>query len=142
MSKNQARAFAVSIKALLAEDRRSEAIASFYASAGVRPELAADMSRDPRRVAMAQTMRHDFEIMGELSRGGVIPEDTVRGIRAPTLVLAGGASPDFFRETAARIAELLPDGRLAVLDGQDHAAAAGAVAPAIARFLARKMAAV
>ncbi len=49
-------------------------------------------------------------------------------------MLAGGASPDFFRDTAARIAALLPDGKHTVLDGQDHGASAGVVAPVVAAF--------
>jgi len=54
-------------------------------------------------------MPHDFEVMGDSSRGGTIPEDMVRGaISIPTLVIAGGASPDFFRDTATRIAETMP----------------------------------
>jgi hypothetical protein len=50
-------------------------------------------------------------------------------------VLAGATSPDFFREAADRLVELLPDGRLAVLDGHDHGAPAEVVAPVVAEFL-------
>jgi pimeloyl-ACP methyl ester carboxylesterase len=86
--------------------------------------------------AVAHTMPYDFEVMGHTSRGGVIPEDLVRSIRMPTLVLAGTASPDFFRDTAIRLAGLLPDGRYSVLEGQDHGAPADVVAPVVAAFLA------
>jgi pimeloyl-ACP methyl ester carboxylesterase len=34
----------------------------------------------------------------------------------PTLVLSGGTSPDFFRDTATRIAELLPNAQHEVLE--------------------------
>jgi hypothetical protein len=51
-------------------------------------------------------------------------------------VIAGGASPDFFRHTAARIAEILPNGELTVLEGQDHDAPPEVVAPPVAAFLA------
>ena len=50
-------------------------------------------------------------------------------------MISGGASPDFFRDTTARIAEILPDGTLAVLEGQDHDAPAEVVAPVVAEFL-------
>jgi pimeloyl-ACP methyl ester carboxylesterase len=53
-----------------------------------------------------------------------------------TLVISGSASPGFFRETAARIAELLPNGRHIVLEGQGHGASASAVAPVVAEFVA------
>ena len=85
--------------------------------------------------AVAPTMPYDFEIMGDFS-GGTIPEAIVRAITIPTLVIAGGASPDFFRDAATRIAALLPDGRHTVLEGQDHGAPADVVAPVVAAFLA------
>ena len=50
--------------------------------------------------------------------------------------MAGGASPDFFRDTAARVAAILPNGAQRVLPGQDHAGPAEIVAPAVADFLA------
>ena len=77
-------------------------------------------------------MTHDVEVMGDFDQGGTVPEDLVRSVGVPTLVLAGGASPDFFRATATRLAELLPRGTLRVLAGQHHGAAAAVVAPAVA----------
>jgi pimeloyl-ACP methyl ester carboxylesterase len=65
----------------------------------------------------------------------VIPEELVRAVTMPTLVIAGGASPEFFRDTAARIAELLPNGTHTVMEGQDHGAPADVVAPVVAAFL-------
>jgi pimeloyl-ACP methyl ester carboxylesterase len=53
-----------------------------------------------------------------------------------TRLITGGASPDFFRDTARRIAELLPHAEHTVLDGQDHAAPAEVVAPVVTAFLA------
>lgn len=93
------------------------------------------MSGDPAILALAATMPHDIAVMGEIDRGSIIPDDLVRRVAIPTLVLAGGASPDFFRDTAARIAELLPDATYTVLDGQDHGADARVIAPVIGAFL-------
>jgi pimeloyl-ACP methyl ester carboxylesterase len=53
----------------------------------------------------------------------------------PTLVISGSASPAFFQDTAARVAELLPNGEHIVLEGQDHDASADAVAPVVAEFI-------
>lgn len=50
--------------------------------------------------------------------------------------LSGSASPGFFQETAARIAELLPNGQHLVLERQDHGASADAVAPVVAECVA------
>lgn len=93
------------------------------------------MSNDATMRALAPTMPYDFEVMGDI-HGGTIPEDLVRVITMPTLVISGGASPDFFRDTAARIAEVLPDGQHTTLEGQDHGAPAHVVAPVVAQFIA------
>ena len=49
-------------------------------------------------------------------------------------MLVGGASPPFFRDAAAQIVQLLPNGTSASLDGQDHDAPAAVVAPVVADF--------
>jgi len=134
-SRRSARELAESVRAALAEDRRADAVKLFLTATGMPPEVAEGMSSDPKMHAVAPTMPYDFEIMGDYSRGGTIPEDLVRAIEIPTLVIAGGASPDFFRDTAARIAEVLPNGTYTVLEGQDHGAPADVVAPAVAEFL-------
>ncbi|MFD0854917.1 alpha/beta fold hydrolase, partial [Actinomadura adrarensis] len=59
----------------------------------------------------------------------------VRAITVPTLLLAGDAGPDFFRDTATRLTALLPDGRYTLLKGADHAAPPELVAPAVTAFL-------
>jgi pimeloyl-ACP methyl ester carboxylesterase len=115
--------------------RPADAISGFMTAAGVPPDMVEGMVSDPSILAMAPTMRYDIEVMGELRRGGTVPEDLVRAITVPTLVIAGGASPDFFRDTASRIAKLLPGSTYVVLDGQDHGASPDVVAPVVARFV-------
>jgi pimeloyl-ACP methyl ester carboxylesterase len=135
-STRHARELAEDVRAAIAEDRRADAIALFLTSMGMPPEMVAGQSGDPAMLAVAPTMPNDFEVMGDFTRGGAIPEELVRGVGIPALVIAGGASPDFFRDTAARLAELLPDARHEVLEGQHHGAPADVVAPVVARFLA------
>ena len=79
-------------------------------------------------------MPYDFEVMGD-PQGGTIPEDLVRSVLTPTLVLVGSASPEFFMDTALQMADLLPNGSNLVLDGQDHGAPPEAVAPVVADYL-------
>ncbi|HMJ12608.1 MAG TPA: alpha/beta hydrolase [Polyangiaceae bacterium] len=134
-SKQSARELAEQVRAALAAERRGDAIELFFAATGMSAEMASEMSSDPALRKMAPTMSYDFEVMGE-SRGGTIPKELVRAIRVPTLVLAGGASPEFFRDIASQVAELLPNGTLSVLEDQDHAAPAEVVAPVVARFCA------
>src|SRR5207245_10311982 len=47
-------------------------------------------------------------------------------VASPTLVVSGGASPPFMSDTARKIAEVMPDARLLVLEGQARCAARGA----------------
>lgn len=126
---------ASSVVSELDAGRAAAAIEVFMSAAGVPPDAVAAMTADPRLVAMAHTMRYDIEVMGELTSGGALPEDEVAAIGVPTLVLAGGASPDFFRDTAARIANRLRDGRLQTLAGEAHEPTPAVVAAAVEAFL-------
>lgn len=119
-----AKELAEGVQAALDDDRPGEAIRLFLGG----------MDDDPKMLALAPTMPYDLEVMGDFD-GGRIPEDVVRTVTVPTLVLAGGASPDFFRAATDRITALLPDGALRVIDGADHGAPADVVAPVVAEFL-------
>ncbi len=134
-STTAAEGLARSVVAELDAGRGASAIEVFMSAAGVPPDTVASMSADPRLVAMAHTMRYDIEVMGELTSGGALPEDEVGAIGVPTLVLAGSASPDFFRDTASRIADRLRDGRLQILQGEGHEPTPALVASAVEAFL-------
>jgi pimeloyl-ACP methyl ester carboxylesterase len=133
-SKRRARELAANVQRAIAEDRRAAAIKLFLTASGMPAEMAYGASKDPKMLAVAPTMPYDLEVMGD-SQGGTIPADLVRTISIPTLVIAGGASSEFFRDTAARIAEILPSGKYVVLEGQNHGAPADVVAPVVAEFL-------
>ncbi|MGH2775689.1 MAG: alpha/beta fold hydrolase [Actinomycetota bacterium] len=133
-SKRDARELAENVRAAIAQDRRADAIKLFLSASGMPSEMVEGMSNDPKMLAVAPTIPYDFEVMGDINRGGTIPKGLVRAISIPTLVIAGGASPDFFRDAAARIAELLPNGKYTVLGNQDHGAPADVVAPVVAGF--------
>lgn len=130
-----ARTLAEAVTAAVAEGRHGDAIRLFMADSGLPPEVVDGMATDPGLLALAPTMPYDHEVMGDAERGGTIPEALVRAVEVPTLVLAGGASAPFFRDTADRIVTMLPAGTLTVLEGQDHDAPADVVAPVVASFL-------
>ncbi|HEX2047646.1 MAG TPA: alpha/beta hydrolase [Acidimicrobiales bacterium] len=134
--KERARRLAEDIRTAVSEDRWADAVRLFLAASGVSAEMAEQAAADPGMQAVAHTMPYDFAVMGGRSRGGTIPEDLVRGVDVPTLVLAGTASPDFFRDTAVRLSGLLPNASYTVLEGQDHGAPADVVAPVVAEFVA------
>jgi pimeloyl-ACP methyl ester carboxylesterase len=124
------------IKTLLAEDRRGDAVAHILRGIGMPTELVNGMSRDPRALAMAHTMAYDSEIMGDISRGGTIPADLLDAVTIPTLVVCGGASPDWMIDVGRRLADGLPNGRYMTLEGQEHVVPPEALAPVLAEFLA------
>lgn len=136
-SRQAATELAEGIRAAIGEGRRGDAIKLFMADSGLPADVVEGMAGDPTMLALAPTMPYDLEVMGEFDRGGTLPEALVGAIGVPTLVVHGGASPDFFRSTAGRIADLLPQGEAAVLDGHGHDAPADVVAPVVADFLSR-----
>lgn len=133
-SQESARGLAEQIRATLDAGKGDAAVRLFFAATGMPDEMVDMLAGDPKRRALAHTMTNDFEVMGEFEGGG-IPEALVASIKAPTLVIAGSESPDFFRDTVQRLAKLLPNGWLTTLDGHDHGAPADAVAPVVASFL-------
>ena len=136
-SRRDARALADDVSAAIADDRRADAIKRFMRDTGMPADMLEGMSREPGMQAIAPTMVYDLEVMGDFT-GGSIPAAVVRAVDVPTLVVAGGASPDFFRDTAERLVALMHDATLAVLDGCDHSAPAEVVAPVVAEFFTRR----
>jgi pimeloyl-ACP methyl ester carboxylesterase len=124
------------ISALLADDRRGDAIRLFLGSMGMPPEVVDHLSQDPAMLANAPTILYDpFEVMSAESRGGKTPAEQAAGVTAPTLVLAGAASPEWMIDAARQVADALPRGRLGVLEGQDHVVPPELLAPVLAEFV-------
>jgi pimeloyl-ACP methyl ester carboxylesterase len=124
------------ISALLAQDRRGDAVALFLASMGLPPEVADAMSADPRMLANAPTILYDpFEVVSDHSRGGRSPAEQASGVTVPALVLVGGASPQFMIEASRQIADALPNGRVRVLEGQEHVVPPDVLAPVLTEFI-------
>ncbi len=125
---------AEAIKTLLEEGRRSDAVSHILNGIGVPQEMVDEMSHDERVVAMAHTLAYDSEIMGDIDRGGGIPTDLAGTVTIPALVLCGGASQAWMIDVGRQVADALPNGRLSVLEGQDHSASPEALAPVLTEF--------
>jgi pimeloyl-ACP methyl ester carboxylesterase len=128
------------IRTLLAEDRRDDALEYFWRSIGMPQEMVDEMRQTPRwaeLAAMAPTMAYDSEVMGDIGRGGAVPTDLAGRVRCETLVLVGGASPEWMIDVARQVAEAMPRGRYRVLEGQEHVVAPEILVPVLAQFLAR-----
>jgi pimeloyl-ACP methyl ester carboxylesterase len=115
-------------------DRRGDAVEYFMTEVVQLPREFVEQARQapwwPAQEAIAHTLAYDATIMGDYT----IPIDQVRSVQIPTVVLDGGASPDWMRMTARTIAETLPVGRHATLEGQQHNVDPTALAPVLKEF--------
>jgi pimeloyl-ACP methyl ester carboxylesterase len=121
---------------MIAEGRRSDAVEYFMSKVvGMPPEFVSESRSQPwwaATEALAHTLAYDATIMGDYS----LPTDRAASVKAPTIVIAGGGSPPFMRETAHALADALPDGQTRMLEGQDHNVAPEAIAPVLKEFFA------
>jgi pimeloyl-ACP methyl ester carboxylesterase len=125
------------LRTILAEGRRGDAAALFMTTVGMPEEMVEEMRGEPwwtRMEAVAPTLLYDSEVMGDISREGTIPTELLGAVGAPTLVLCGGASPGWMIDVGRQVAEGLPDGRIDVLEGQEHVVPPEMLAPVLAKF--------
>lgn len=119
---------------LVSAGRRGDAVEFFMAKVvGLPPEFVAFARTQPwwpAQEAIAHTLAYDATIMGDYS----LPTERVAAVAAPTIVIDGGASPAWMRETAQAITDILPDGQHRTLDGQEHNVAPEAIAPVLVEF--------
>ena len=139
-SQDEARRFAQGIRGLLAEDKRAEAIETWFRGTGMPDEMLEGMRETPGwpgLVALAPTLAYDSAVMGDIENGGAVPEEVAARATRPGLVLVGGDSPPFMMKVSLRLANLLPEGNHRVLEGQGHVVAPEVVAAVVAEFLPR-----
>ncbi|TYB41340.1 alpha/beta fold hydrolase [Actinomadura chibensis] len=134
----RARAYHTDLTGLLADGRRGDAVALFMTAVGM-PEDAVRQMRGapmwPALEALAPSLAYDSAVMDDAGSGGAVPEEVLRRVTVPALVLDGGDSPAWMRDIAARTAALLPAGTHRTLPGQTHDVAPDAVAPVLSAFL-------
>ncbi|MGR7023148.1 alpha/beta fold hydrolase [Geodermatophilus sp. URMC 62] len=136
--REEARTFAVSVRDLLAAGQPDEAVDRWCRGTGMPGEVVDAMRSTPRwadLVAIAPTLAYDMAVLGSAETGGAVPEDVAARAARPGLVVVGGQSPPFMREVAGRLADLLPAGRLRVLEGHGHVVPPEVLAPLVAEFL-------
>lgn len=64
--------------------------------------------------------------------GGTFPAELAAKVSVPALVLVGGASPGSMIDAGRQVAEALPQGRLRVLEGQEHVVPPEVLTPVLA----------
>jgi len=121
---------------MIAAGRRGDAVEFFMAKVvGLPPDFVAYARTQPfwqEQEALAHTLAYDATVMGDYS----LPVERAAALTAPTLVMAGGASFPFMRETAQALAEVIPDAQTRILDDQEHNVAPEALAAVLEEFFA------
>jgi pimeloyl-ACP methyl ester carboxylesterase len=130
----QLREYVQSLEALLAEGRRSDALALFMQLAGSSEEEIEEARNSdlwPGLEAIAHTLAYDAAVLGD----GRPPAARLATIRQPTLVATGGSVPFFEQAADAVVASLRQAARL-TLHGQAHEVDPEVIAPELVRFFA------
>jgi hypothetical protein len=68
--------------------------------------------------------------MGDYS----LPKERAASIKVPTLVLDGGASFDWIRDTERKLATIIPNAQHRTLEGQTHDVSPDVMGPALVEF--------
>ena len=103
--------------------------------AAIQPRRKSPTAGGPywqRQEALAHTLVYDTILLGD----GSLPVERAAAVTAPTLVITGGASFPFMRETARALADVIPDARHRTLEGQEHNVDPEALAPVLEEFFA------
>ncbi len=127
---------------LVAAGRRSEAVAYFMTEGLLVPaEQLAQMQKAPfwpASEAMAHTLVYDNTIVADTMTGKPLSKDQWATVTMPTLVMDGGASPEYMHNGAQALVAALPNAQHHRFPGQGHGAANQVLVPVLEDFLKQK----
>jgi predicted ATPase/DNA-binding SARP family transcriptional activator len=127
--------FADRLRELVAEDRYGDATELFLTTAVEMPaEVVAPMRSAPmwkELEALAPTTAYDVILMGDFR----IPPHWASAVTVPTLVVDGGESLQWRRNTAQAVADMVPRGRRVTMDGHPHDVNPEVLGPIVEAFL-------
>jgi len=121
------------IDELVKTGQPGDAASYFLSAIGTPPKALEEMKSSPAWDAMKKmdfTLAYDYQVLGD----GDVPENVVKAITVPTLVMNGEKSMGFMNASAARMASLIPNARHTTLEGQAHSAAAETMVPLLTEF--------
>lgn len=126
------------MQAFVDDGHRGDAVRLFMRTVGVPAPFIALMRFMPvwkKLTGVAHTLPYDLSFLVEHQQGKAIPSGYYGDVAAETLVLAGGKSPEWMRNSQAAIADAVPRARLDTLAGQTHMVKSKVVAPVLTAFL-------
>lgn len=118
---------------LIKNGKPGDAAAFFLTQIGTPAEALEKMKSSPAWRTFEKidfTLAYDYEVLGD----GAIPDEVVKTITIPPLVMVGEKGMDFINATAGQLAKLMPDASHKILKGQMHQPKAEAVAPVLIEF--------
>jgi pimeloyl-ACP methyl ester carboxylesterase len=125
------------LQGMVAADRRSDAIRLFMRQGvGVPAVFVAMMRIMPawsKLKAVAPTIIYDAAIVNDYRKGEPLPSDRWTSVTMPTLVAAGGKSPEWMRNAMRELADVL-NAEHRTLEGQTHIVKPEALAPVLVDF--------
>lgn len=115
------------ISALVAQDRRNDAVKLFFTKGIGIPGPGVTLMRFlmpgwSKMTAMAQTAPYDLAVLSGTQTGQPLPPKRWSSIQAPVLVAVGGRSEPFFHSGAKALTEILPHAEYRLLKGMNHGA--------------------
>lgn len=122
---------------LIARNKRSDAVILFMRTVGA-PAIIANLMRFtpmwPKLTAIAHTLPYDFRVLGDTGSGKPLPKNRWANVTMPTLVMDGGKSPEYMRNSQRALADVLPNSQFRTLEGQTHMLKPEALVPALKEF--------
>lgn len=126
------------LQGLVASDSRSDALRLFMREGvGLPAVFVALMRLMPawsKLKAVAHTLPYDATLVNDYQKGQPLPPERWAAATMPTLVAAGGKSPDWMRHAMKDLADVLPNAKHRTLEGQTHIVKAEALAPVLVEF--------
>jgi pimeloyl-ACP methyl ester carboxylesterase len=129
--------FLARLERLLADGRRGDVVKEFMRLVGTPAIFTAVMPITPvwpKLKAVAHTLPYDIAMLQDHQRGTAFAPGEWAGVKVPTLVAAGGKSPDWISNATRALADALPDATYRTLPGQNHMVKAQAIAPVLTEF--------
>lgn len=126
------------LQELVATDRRGAAIKLFMTKGVNLPGIMVGMMRLlpawKKLKAVAHTVPYDTIVMDGGQAGKPLAPQRWAAVTVPTLVVVGGKSPKWMKNTMRSVADALPNAQHRVLEGEMHIVKPKALAPVLAEF--------
>jgi pimeloyl-ACP methyl ester carboxylesterase len=125
------------LNALVAADRRGDAVKLFMGVVGVPSIMRALMPLMPmwgKLKAVAHTLPYDGLILKEHQTGTPLRREEWAAVATPSLVIVGGKSPAWMHHATQALADVLSDSRYRTLEGQTHMVKPKPLVPVLTEF--------